>query len=254
MSWAPKSRTAHQTIIRLWHHRGPRDRLSLGAAVHPAADRRGTTLSSRGRDRWFVDETYVTVVGQWVDLYRAIDQYGQVIDVLVSEKRDLAATGRFFTRALEHGTCPTEVSTDRAPAYPRVLDELLSAVCHVMAQYANNPAEADHGQFKPRLRAMRGLNKLRSARVISTGHAFVPEPPPRPLRTRCRCRLAASAPGGLRRTRPRHLIGNHSGQPCPFSSNATMLTSQPTSWTEIRFSNAIESVSALRDWFSRSCR
>ena len=41
-----------------------------------------------------------------VYLYRAIDQYGQVIDVLVSEKRDLAATRRFYTRALEHGTCP----------------------------------------------------------------------------------------------------------------------------------------------------
>jgi transposase-like protein len=36
----------------------------------------------------------------------------------VSQKWDLAATRRFFTRALEHGTCPTEVSTDRAPAYP----------------------------------------------------------------------------------------------------------------------------------------
>jgi transposase-like protein len=43
-------------------------------------------------DRWFVDETYVKVVGWWVYLYRAIDQYGQVIDVLVCPKRDLAAT------------------------------------------------------------------------------------------------------------------------------------------------------------------
>jgi DDE domain len=42
-------------------------------------------------DRWFVDETYVKVAGRWVYLYRAIDQDGQVIDVLVSEKRDLAA-------------------------------------------------------------------------------------------------------------------------------------------------------------------
>ena len=41
-------------------------------------------------DRWCVDETYVKVAGRWVYLYRAIDQYGQVIDVLVSEKRDLA--------------------------------------------------------------------------------------------------------------------------------------------------------------------
>lgn len=43
-------------------------------------------------DRWFVDETYVKVAGRWVSLYRAIDQHRQVIDVLISEKRDLAAT------------------------------------------------------------------------------------------------------------------------------------------------------------------
>jgi transposase-like protein len=124
-------------------------------------------------DRWFVDETYVKVSGRWVYLYRAIDQYGQVIDVLVTEKRDLDATRRFFTRALEHGPSPTEVTTDRAPAYPRVLDELLPSACHVMDQYANNLIEADHGRLKSRLRPMRGLKCLRSARVISTGHAFL---------------------------------------------------------------------------------
>ena len=89
------------------------------------------------------------------------------------EKRDLAATRRFFTRALEHGPRPTEVTTDRAPAYPRVLDELLPAAWHVMEQYANNPIEADHGRLKSRLRPMRGLKQLRSARVISAGHAFI---------------------------------------------------------------------------------
>jgi transposase-like protein len=124
-------------------------------------------------DRWFVDETYVKVSGQWVYLYRAIDQFGQVIDVLITEKRDLEATRRFFTRALEHTPPPTEVNTDRAPAYPRVLDELLPAACHVMEQYTNNPIEADHSRLKSRLRPMRGLKRLRSARVISTGHAFI---------------------------------------------------------------------------------
>jgi transposase, IS6 family len=124
-------------------------------------------------DRWFVDETYVKVAGRWVYLYRAIDQYGQVIDVLVSQKRDLAATRRFFTRALEHGPRPTAVSTDRAPAYPRVLDELVPSTCHIVEQYANNPIEADHGRLKSRLRPMRGLTRLRSMQVISAGHAFV---------------------------------------------------------------------------------
>jgi transposase-like protein len=85
-------------------------------------------------NRWFVDETYVKAAGRWVYLYRAIDQFRQVIDVLVAEKRDLATTRRFFARALTHGPHPSEVSTDRAPAYPRVLDELLPATCHVTQQ------------------------------------------------------------------------------------------------------------------------
>jgi transposase, IS6 family len=71
--------------------------------------------------RWFADETYVKVAGGWTYLYRAIDQHGQVIDVLLSQRRDLAAARRFFTRALRVDTIPAEVTTDRAPAYPRVL-------------------------------------------------------------------------------------------------------------------------------------
>ena len=124
-------------------------------------------------DRWFADETYVKIAGRWVYLYRAIDQFGQVIDVLVSTKRDLAATGRLFTRAFEPGPPPSEVTTDRASAYPRVLDELVPAARHVTEQYANNSVEADHSRLKARLWPMRGLKRLRSARVISTGHAFI---------------------------------------------------------------------------------
>ena len=124
-------------------------------------------------DRWFVDETYVKVAGRWTYLYRAIDQYGQVIDVLLSERRDLAAARRFFTRALRAGTIPVEVTTDRAPAYPRVLDELVPSALHTVERYANNPVEADHGRLKARLRPMRGLKRHRSARILAAGHAFV---------------------------------------------------------------------------------
>ncbi len=112
-------------------------------------------------------------MGRWCYLYRAIDQFGQVIDVLASEKRDLAAARRFFTRALAHGRRPVEVTTDRAAAYPWVLDEQLPAAHHIDARYANNPIEADHGRLKAWLRPMRGLKRLRSAQVIASGHAFV---------------------------------------------------------------------------------
>ena len=124
-------------------------------------------------DRWFVDETYLKVAGRWVYLYRAIDQYGQVIDVLASPKRDLAATRRFFARALNAARRPTEVTTDRAPAYPRVLDEVVPEAWHVVEQYANNPVEADHGRLKARTRPMRGLKRLRCAQVVCSGHAFI---------------------------------------------------------------------------------
>ncbi len=69
------------------------------------------------------------VAGAWTYLYRAVDQHGQVIDVLLPARRDLAAARRFFTRALRVSAIPAEVSTDRAPAYPRVLDELIPYAC-----------------------------------------------------------------------------------------------------------------------------
>ena len=47
-------------------------------------------------DRWFVDETYVKVAGVWRYAYRAVDEYGQVIDVFVSKRRNVAAATRFF--------------------------------------------------------------------------------------------------------------------------------------------------------------
>jgi transposase-like protein len=76
-------------------------------------------------DRWFVDKTYVKVGGVWRYVYRAIDQHGQVIDVLLSARRDAAAARRFFIRALRTlKVTPSEVVTDAAPTYPGVLAEL----------------------------------------------------------------------------------------------------------------------------------
>jgi transposase-like protein len=52
-------------------------------------------------NRWQVDETYVKVAGQWRYVYRAIDQFGQVIDVLAPQQRDAKAAHRFFQRAID---------------------------------------------------------------------------------------------------------------------------------------------------------
>ena len=114
------------------------------------------------------------VAGQWRYVYRAIDQFGQVIDVFVSRQRDAAAAHRFFQRAIgaTKGS-PVEVTTDQAPVYPAVLEERLSAAWHRTDRYANNRIECDHGRLKARLGPMRGLKQDRSARVIIAGHALV---------------------------------------------------------------------------------
>src|SRR5688572_21957035 len=83
------------------------------------AKRRG-----QGGVRWHADETYLRVGGRWCYLYRAIDREGNLVDALLSEKRDMAAAQRFFARALGLvGRAPAQVTTDGHDAYPRAIRE-----------------------------------------------------------------------------------------------------------------------------------
>jgi IS6 family transposase len=124
-------------------------------------------------DRWFVDETYVKVAGVWRYVYRAVDQWGQVIDVHVSRRRNIAAARSFFETMLAGRGRPREVTTDLAAPLLHVVDELLPDVLHDTTQYANNRIEWDHGRLKARLRPMRGLRTDSTASAVIRGHAFV---------------------------------------------------------------------------------
>ncbi len=133
----------------------------------------GLDSTSTG-DRWHVDETYLKVGGTWRYLFRAIDQFGQVIDVFLSPRRDAGAARRFLEGAIDRTRIsPVEVTTDRYRVYPGALAELLPAAFHDTEAHANNALETDHGRLKARLRPMRGLKRDRTARVIVAAHAFV---------------------------------------------------------------------------------
>ena len=89
-------------------------------------------------------------------------------------RRDAMAARRFFAQAVSATeVTPMEVTTDQAPVYPAVLEDLLPAAWHRTDQYANNGVECDHGRLKARLRSMRGLKQDRSISVIVAGHAFM---------------------------------------------------------------------------------
>ena len=93
----------HVTLYRWVQHFTPMAVEAAGPCRHTAGV------------RWFIDETYVKVAGMWRYVYRAVDEHGQVIDVLVSARRDMAAARRFFVRLLAVQEDPEEIPTDRAP-------------------------------------------------------------------------------------------------------------------------------------------
>jgi putative transposase len=108
---------------------------------------------------WYVDETYIRVRGQWRYLYRAIDRDGALVDVMLSEHRDLAAARAFFRSAkMVTGVAPDRVTTDGHDAYPRAVRlELGRQVRHRTSCYLNNRLEQDHRGIKGRCRPMLGL-------------------------------------------------------------------------------------------------
>src|SRR6266849_5529789 len=84
----------HVTVFRWVQHFTP----LLADAARPCRRAVG--------DRWCVDETYVKVAGRWRYVYRAIDQYGQIIDIYVSARRDTRAARHFFTKLLNAHSGP----------------------------------------------------------------------------------------------------------------------------------------------------
>jgi transposase, IS6 family len=139
-------------------------------------------------DRWQVDQTSVKVAGRWRYVYRAIDEFGQVIDVFVSPRRNLKAARRFFERASDTiKVTPVEVVTDRAANCPLVLEELLPAAWHRTDKYANNQLECDHGRLKARLRPMRGLEQDRLAARGPNAERVGRRLAPRPYERHRRC-------------------------------------------------------------------
>src|SRR6478735_7952774 len=113
---------------------------------------------------WHVDETYLKVQGRWCYLYRAIDRNGNLVDVLFSEHRDMAAAQAFFRSAKAvTGMTPDRVTTDGHDSYARAIRTTLGKrVRHRTSAYLNNRLEQDHRGIKGRYRSMRGFKWPRS--------------------------------------------------------------------------------------------
>jgi transposase-like protein len=159
-------------------------------------------------DRWQVDETYVKVAGRWRYVYRAIDQFGQVIDVFVSPRRDAAAARRFVERALgAMKITPVEVITDQAATYPVVLEELLLVPPAGTAPQPQRHPPVRVSRWLPHPQPSRGGPGRRARPPRPRARARPGQahrrPVPGPLAGPCPNELARADGGQVRRAAPR---------------------------------------------------
>src|SRR6266853_6302807 len=120
--------------------------------------------SSRPGDRWYLDEVFLRINGRLQYLWRAVDQDGEVLDILVQPRRDKQAAKKFFRKLLKGlQYIPRAIITDRLGSYAAAKAEVLPDVEHRRGRWLNNRAENSHEPTRERERRMRGFK--------SPGHA-----------------------------------------------------------------------------------
>jgi IS6 family transposase len=143
----------------------------------------GPMLAAEGRRqarpvgiRWHCDETYVRVGGRWAYLYRAVDEGGQVVDVLLRAQRALASARAFFDQAIaRRGARPKIVITDKHASYRRAVRRRSWRARHIRTGLhrargeTTKPVERSHVPVKDRLRPMRGLHSITTGQQLLEG-------------------------------------------------------------------------------------
>lgn len=127
----------------------------------------------RGRlgDIWHVDEVFLKIRGQLHYLWRAVDQDGDAIDILVTKRRNRRAATRFFRRALKHQrTPPWQLVTDKLRSYPAAHRQVFSSLVHRCGRYENNRSEVSHQQTRKQERQMRKFKSMAQAQRFLSVH------------------------------------------------------------------------------------
>jgi len=144
--------------------------LKFGASFANSLRRR----RPRPGDKWHLDEVFIRIQGELHYLWRAVDQDGIVLDILVQRRRDAGAAKRFFRRLLKGlRYVPRVLITDKLGSYSVAKRELLPDVEHRKSRYLNNRAENSHRPTRRRERQMQRFKSPLQAQRFLSAHAFI---------------------------------------------------------------------------------
>jgi len=139
-------------------------------------DYAGQLRRRRGRmgDTWYLDELFIKIQGRQQYLWRAVDQDGDVIDILVQSRHNRRAAARFFRKLLKtQGREPRRLITDKLGSYKAAHRTAMPSVIHSTRQYENNLAEVSHQPTRQRERQMRRFKSAAHLQRFASVHGVV---------------------------------------------------------------------------------
>jgi putative transposase len=157
---------SYETIRFWWNRFGP---------VFAAEIRKKRVAHMRGYPqwRWHLDEVSVKVNGKLCNLWRAVDIEGEVLEAVVTAKRDKAAALKFLKRIMKKYGPPQKIVTDGLCSYSAAMNEIGAEDRHEVGGRLNNRAENSHQPFRRRERAMRRFRSMKTLQKFSSVHAQV---------------------------------------------------------------------------------
>jgi putative transposase len=157
---------SHETVRFWWNRFGP---------MFAAEIRKRRVAHMRGYPqwRWHVDEAFVKINGRLCYLWRAVDHEGEVLEAVVTAKRDKAAALKLLKRVMKKYGPPRAVVTDGLRAYSAAMSEVGNADRQEVGRRLNNRAENSHQPFRRRERAMQRFRSMKTLQKFSSVHAQV---------------------------------------------------------------------------------
>jgi putative transposase len=157
---------SHETVRYWWNRFGP----MFAAEIRRKRVDRMRAFPSW---RWHVDELFVKINGERCYLWRAVDHEGEVLEAIVTKRRNKSAALKFLRKLMKRNGPPQRLVTDRLPSYRAALRELGGTNLQVTGRWLNNRIENSHLPLRRRERAMLRFRRMRSLQKFAAVHSSV---------------------------------------------------------------------------------
>ncbi len=157
---------SHETVRYWWNRFGP-------MFASEIRRKRVQKLRAFSKWKWHVDEVFVKVNGKLHYLWRAVDHEGEVLEAVVTKRRNKAAALKFLRKLMKRHGKAEEVVTDRFASYKAALRDLGALEKQQTGRWLNNRVENSHLPFRRRERAMQRFRRMRSLQKFASVHSSV---------------------------------------------------------------------------------